>query len=150
MTWTNCKAMAHLKKEHGYALLEKCFVSNYLHDEQVSTDRLFQVVQARIQHIIGEWEKALANRAYMSRSARNRVIMDAYRLFEWPKGNDGNPRFLRAMEFNQMSVCHYSLAQKKRRCWPMAGARFNEKVNWTICLKICFSYMYENRRSLIK
>lgn len=101
------------KEEHGYALVEKHFVSNYLHDETVSLDRLFQMVKSRIQHIIDEWNKALANKMYMSRSEKNRLIMDAYRLFDWPQGNDGNPRFFRAMEFNQMSVCHYSLHKKQ-------------------------------------
>lgn len=96
-----------------YKLLEKKFVMGYLQNNQGNVEKLRQQIVNRIDHILEKWENALGNNQYLSRSAKNRLIMDAYRLFDWPKGNDGNPRFLRAAEYNEMSVCHYSLHKKE-------------------------------------
>lgn len=137
------QAYGSFKEEHGYGLVEKHFVSNYLHEESVSLDRLFQMVKSRIQHIVDEWNKALANKMYMSRSEKNRLIMDAYRLFDWPQGDDGNPRFFRAMEFNQMSVCHYSLHKRQSPLMKNGRNSFYER-------KSKLDYLFEDLFELNK
>ncbi|GAA0536514.1 hypothetical protein [Chitinophaga japonensis] len=98
--------------EHGYELLESPFVSGFLKNVPTNIEKLLTLVKTRIEYIKQEWQQALENKPYLSRAQKNKLIMDAYRLLQWPKGNDGNPRFFRAHEYNQMSVCHYSLHLK--------------------------------------
>lgn len=97
----------------GYELLESVFVSSYLKQEPREIDVLRQKLYSRVSHIKEQWNDALINRQYLSRSTKNRLIMDAYRLFDWasPVRTDG--KFFRANEYNQMSICHYSLHLKE-------------------------------------
>jgi hypothetical protein len=124
-------------EEHAYKLIERPFVLGFLQNNTGNIDKLKQSVIARIDYILNKWQEALANKQYMSRSEKNRLIMDAYRLFEWPKGNDGHPRFLRAVEFNEMSVCHYSLHKKENKQANGRQGRF--KPN-----KSKFDYLFED------
>lgn len=96
-----------------YTLLEKPFISEYLKSSENHLERLKQRFTSRIDFIKNEWDKALANKMYLSRSAKNKLIMGAYRLFDWASEERPDGKFLRANEYNQMSVCHYSLHLKK-------------------------------------
>ena len=122
---------------YDYQLLEMPFVLGFLQNNTGNVEALKRSVIARIDYILQRWEKAKANKQYMSRSEKNRLIMDAYRLFEWPKGNDENPRFFRAAEYNEMSVCHYSLHRKENNNKPAKQTR--GKI-----IKNKFDYLFED------
>ncbi|MDB5131694.1 MAG: hypothetical protein JWR02_1443 [Mucilaginibacter sp.] len=105
------KENGHFDEQAGYSILEKPFVASFLKPAFNAPDKLRQLVKNRIAFIKKEWEHALANRQYLSRSAKNKLVMNAYRLFDWTnEAADG--KFFRANEYNQMSVCHYSLHLK--------------------------------------
>jgi hypothetical protein len=122
---------------YAYKLIERPFVLSFLQNNTGNIEKLKQSVIARIDYILNKWKESLANKQYMSRSEKNRLIMDAYRLFEWPKGNDGHPRFFRASEFNEMSVCHYSLHKKESK-------NDNDRQGRYKPLKSKFDYLFED------
>jgi hypothetical protein len=93
--------------EQQYKLFEKPFIPRYLHKQETNLEELKAKIESRIKHIENEWDYASTNEAYLKRAEKNKLIMDAYRLFDW----DGS-KFFRANEYNQMSVCHYSLHLK--------------------------------------
>jgi hypothetical protein len=96
------------KGADGYHLLEKPFVSAFMKPAGNNYNQLKGKFKNRVDYIKGQWRYALDNLQYISRAEKNRMIMDAYRLFDWAQDRrDG--KFLRADEYNQLSVCHYCL-----------------------------------------
>jgi len=113
--------------------LEPAFVMGYLKEyETGGLDTVRQRIQSRISHITKVWDHAVEHTQLLSRSEKNRLIMEAYRFYEWPAGGNGVPRFLRADEYNQMSVCHYSLGLKKKQqtVFVHKGRNYNNKYDY--------------------
>jgi hypothetical protein len=102
------------KSDQPYRLLEAPFVMGFLKDRtSIDLEQLRHQVSNRIDTIIQGWNHAQQHKHQLSRAQKNRLVMDAYRFFDWPAGGNEVPRFLRANEYNGMSVCHYSLAFKR-------------------------------------
>jgi hypothetical protein len=122
------KTQTFFDEADGYELLEHHFVAGYVKANNGNVDKLVQQVKSRIAYIKNEWDVAINNKQYLSRSQKNRLIMDAYRLFDWSVEGRSDGKFLRANEYNQMSVCHYSLVNLEAK--PLEGrAKLNELYN---------------------
>ena len=94
--------------EDDYLLLERPFVPAFMTPNNDGYEQLKQKLINRIGHIETEWDKALDNLVYLSRAEKNRLVMKTYRLFDWAiERADG--KFLRANEYNELSICHYCL-----------------------------------------
>jgi len=109
------ESKGYFDDKEEYALLEKPFVSNYLQPAFNDQDKLKKLLVNRFAFIKNEWKNALANRQYISRAVKNKMVMGAYRLFEWSSEKRPDGKFLRANEYNQMSICHYSLHLKAKK-----------------------------------
>jgi hypothetical protein len=109
----NLQRVGHFDEKDGYALLEAPFIAGYLKPNvDDNYDKVITTVKSRIAHIKQEWASALDNRPYLSRAAKNRLVMNAYRLFDWNIEGRSDGKFLRKDEYNQLSICHYSLNLK--------------------------------------
>lgn len=124
----------------SFNLLEKPFVSSYLKPAGSDLAILKNKVKMRVKFIEEQWASAMANIRYLSRAEKNRMVMDGYRLFDWASDrSDG--KFLRANEFNQMSVCHYSLHLSKEEVHPSIES---SQYRGRPYKKSKFDYLYEN------
>lgn len=112
LTQQGISGSAHFK------LLEPKFIPSYLLQSKdiVHQDVKNQIdkIEKRIKHITAEWEEKLAHQFYLKRDEKNRIIMEAYQLFDWTIDTKG-VKFLRKHEYQQLSVCHYTLTEKERK-----------------------------------
>ncbi len=112
LTQQGISGSAHFK------LLEPKFIPSYLlqSKDNVHQDVKNQIdkIEKRIKYITAEWEEKLACRLYLKRDEKNRIIMEAYKLFDWTIDTKG-VKFLRKHEYQQLSVCHYTLTEKERK-----------------------------------
>lgn len=105
-------------KTDTYQLLEPKYVPAYMrpsNNKLNTAAELIIKIRSRAEHVITQWQQSLNKINKTKRAVKNKVVMDAYRFFEWPVDDQGRPKFFRANEFNEMSVCHYSLQPKEER-----------------------------------
>lgn len=104
------------KADHTYHLLEEAFVSPYLKPAPDSDWKTVEeAVNRRITQLKEKWQNILQNLDYMRRAEKNRAIMEAYKLFDWPRdAKTKAPKFFRKHEYNYMSICHYEIASPKK------------------------------------
>lgn len=108
-----------------------------------------QFLKTRIDWI----NKQLANSHKLNRNAKNKIILDTYRFFDFSKTN--GKKFLRKNEYQQMSIVHFMMMQNRKESENIfnrhqLGSRLPDAI---VCLmneardmNDLFEWVLENRK----
>lgn len=109
----------------GYSLLEDQYIPAFYHNlrrrivtksinngqHEQALKALKEKVKDRVRYIAEELEAATKSHS-LRRAQKNRVIMRCYTFFDW--SNTRDKKFLRQNEYNEMSICHYMLDDRRK------------------------------------
>jgi hypothetical protein len=99
----------------GFKLLEPVFLPPYLKNPTGDISKLFNSALNRLTHMRQVWQEVVEHPDRFTRHEKNRLVMLLYRQFDWVPEKGNTVKFLRRHEYQQLSVCHYSLHLKKKK-----------------------------------
>ncbi len=82
-----------------------------------------QELAAGLDKKIAWLQEQLQNRAGFNRHRKNKILMEAYQLYDFASVRDG--KFLRKNEYEQLSICHYMLNQNADKVMGLIDRTFN-------------------------
>lgn len=95
-------------------ILEDVYLPGYLkkeNDQDIQTQ--INKLKERFSRMQQEWETMTSGTTHIRRAEKNRAVMNLYKLFDWSVDDKG-VKFLRKDEYNELSICHYSLKSKDK------------------------------------
>lgn len=114
----------------GFGLLEAVFLPPYLKQQATGVEKLMAAARQRLDHIRGEWVALTTAPAKYTRHEKNRFVLQIYRLMDWVPEKGGAVKFLRRHEYQQLSICHYSLQQRKPKAGEHKPVRKPDQFNY--------------------